>query len=386
VNDRSPRARARTTSAGKKSAPRALFRTFPGQGTGVHNSGPVGRTGLSRPDRRSRVYVITPSFSESFARFPAFGRNVPGGVEEIRPRVYDERYMIVYMVPVTKKWSLGASRSRKGVVRSPGHHEERPRESTLPRALSAAMSATTSGSADPASSSGDDPTLRAPTVPGADVVGAEAAKGTCHNCGGSMARGNVELAKMCGACGTRFHASDCGGAPRRRAVSEGTRGRRARGRLPPPVTRAPTRRRARGVALPPTISSTGGVIGRRGGRSAFAMFHASNATSRSRARATARRGGVFRARSIAPGPALARPTSRAVPGTSARERVAPSPGPVTPPREEKYPQTPGSGFGSFGRIATRIRFSASFAVVRLYFSSDSRPPSSRGLVRRPDET
>lgn len=119
--------------------------------------------------------------------------------------------MIVYMVPVTKKWSLGASRSRKGVVRSPGHHEERPRESTLPRALSAAMSATTSGSADPASSSGDDPTLRAPTVPGADVVGAEAAKGTCHNCGGSMARGNVELAKMCGACGTRFHASDCGG-------------------------------------------------------------------------------------------------------------------------------------------------------------------------------
>ena len=182
-----------------------------------------------------------------------------------------------------------------------------------------------------------------------------------------------------------------GAAPRRRAVSEGTRGRRARGRLPPPVTRAPTRRRARGVALPPTISSTGGVIGRRGGRSAFAMFHASNATSRSRARATARRGGVFRARSIAPGPALARPTSRAVPGTSARERVAPSPGPVTPPREEKYPQTHGSGFGSAGRIATRIRSSAA-QVVRV-FSSDSRPPrlavSSADLTRprpRPDET
>jgi hypothetical protein len=44
----------------------------------------------------------------------------------------------------------------------------------------------------------------------ADIVGKEAAKGTCHKCGGSLHRGNPELAKLCGTCGTRFHASDCG--------------------------------------------------------------------------------------------------------------------------------------------------------------------------------
>ena len=35
--------------------------------------------------------------------------------------------------------------------------------------------------------------------------------GTCHKCGGSLARGNQSLARQCGACGTRYHASDCGG-------------------------------------------------------------------------------------------------------------------------------------------------------------------------------
>ena len=44
----------------------------------------------------------------------------------------------------------------------------------------------------------------------ADIVGKDAAKGTCHKCGGSLSRGNPELAKLCGTCGTRFHASDCG--------------------------------------------------------------------------------------------------------------------------------------------------------------------------------
>ena len=44
----------------------------------------------------------------------------------------------------------------------------------------------------------------------ADVVGKEAATGTCHKCGGSLCRGNPALAKLCGTCGTRFHAVDCG--------------------------------------------------------------------------------------------------------------------------------------------------------------------------------
>jgi hypothetical protein len=299
--------------------------------------------------------------------------------------------MIVYMVPVTKKWSLGASRSRKGVVRSPrssrgaspGKHspsralgrderdDERQRGSrVLVRGRPDASRADRAGRGRRGRGGGEGDLSQLRRV---DGQGQRRAREDVRSVRDEVPR-----------LGLRRAPRGRGAAPRRRAVSEGTRGRRARGRLPPPVTRAPTRRRARGVALPPTISSTGGVIGRRGGRSAFAMFHASNATSRSRARATARRGGVFRARSIAPGPALARPTSRAVPGTSARERVAPSPGPVTPPREEKYPQTHGSGFGSFGRIATRIRSSAA-QVVRVFFLGQP-PPSSRGLVRRPDET
>lgn len=49
------------------------------------------------------------------------------------------------------------------------------------------------------------------TMPGPDLVGKEAARGTCHKCGGSLSRGNSDLAKQCGACGTRFHMSDCGG-------------------------------------------------------------------------------------------------------------------------------------------------------------------------------
>ena len=46
---------------------------------------------------------------------------------------------------------------------------------------------------------------------GHDLTGKEAAQGTCHKCGGSLSRGNADLAKQCGACGTRFHMSDCGG-------------------------------------------------------------------------------------------------------------------------------------------------------------------------------
>jgi len=46
---------------------------------------------------------------------------------------------------------------------------------------------------------------------GHDLTGKEAAQGTCHKCGGSLSRGNAGLAKQCGACGTRFHMSDCGG-------------------------------------------------------------------------------------------------------------------------------------------------------------------------------
>ena len=49
------------------------------------------------------------------------------------------------------------------------------------------------------------------TMPGPDLMGKEAARGTCHKCGGSLSRGNSDLAKQCGACGTRFHMSDCGG-------------------------------------------------------------------------------------------------------------------------------------------------------------------------------
>ena len=49
------------------------------------------------------------------------------------------------------------------------------------------------------------------TMPGPDLMGKEAAGGTCHKCGGSLSRGNSDLAKQCGACGTRFHMSDCGG-------------------------------------------------------------------------------------------------------------------------------------------------------------------------------
>ena len=45
---------------------------------------------------------------------------------------------------------------------------------------------------------------------GHDLTGKEAAQGTCHKCGGSLSRGNAGLAKQCGACGTRFHMSDCG--------------------------------------------------------------------------------------------------------------------------------------------------------------------------------
>ena len=48
-------------------------------------------------------------------------------------------------------------------------------------------------------------------MPGPDLIGKEAAQGTCHKCGGSLSRGNSDLAKQCGACGTRFHMSDCGG-------------------------------------------------------------------------------------------------------------------------------------------------------------------------------
>jgi hypothetical protein len=44
----------------------------------------------------------------------------------------------------------------------------------------------------------------------ADIRGPEAAKGTCHKCGGGLARGNSALACLCGTCGTRFHTSDCG--------------------------------------------------------------------------------------------------------------------------------------------------------------------------------
>lgn len=43
-----------------------------------------------------------------------------------------------------------------------------------------------------------------------DITGVDAATGTCHKCGGSLSRGNPALATLCGTCGTRFHASDCG--------------------------------------------------------------------------------------------------------------------------------------------------------------------------------
>ena len=248
------------------------------------------------------------------------------------------------------------------------------------------MSATTSGSADPASSSGDDPTLRAPTVPGADVVGAEAAKGTCHNCGGSMARGNVELAKMCGACGTRFHASDCGGrlagAGLHHAVGQCPKVRAEDERAGAfPAGRAPRRDGERGVALPPTIFPPVAHRTTRGSVGFCDAPRVERDVSIPRARDGAP--GRFSRASIAPGPALARPTSRAVPGTSARERVAPSPGPVTPPREEKYPQTHGSGFDP---PAESPHGSARALHGRSRIFPRTAAPSLRGLVRRPDET
>jgi hypothetical protein len=42
------------------------------------------------------------------------------------------------------------------------------------------------------------------------IRGSEAASGTCHRCGGGLARGNRDNACACKACGTRFHAMDCG--------------------------------------------------------------------------------------------------------------------------------------------------------------------------------
>ena len=42
-----------------------------------------------------------------------------------------------------------------------------------------------------------------------DVTGRKAAKGSCHCCGGMLKR-NPDFAKLCGTCGARFHAYDCG--------------------------------------------------------------------------------------------------------------------------------------------------------------------------------
>ena len=43
-----------------------------------------------------------------------------------------------------------------------------------------------------------------------DCSGKDPASGTCHVCGGSLRRGNVNLARQCPSCKTRYHASDCG--------------------------------------------------------------------------------------------------------------------------------------------------------------------------------
>ncbi len=43
-----------------------------------------------------------------------------------------------------------------------------------------------------------------------DGSGKDPASGTCHVCGGSLKRGNVNLARKCLTCKTRYHATDCG--------------------------------------------------------------------------------------------------------------------------------------------------------------------------------
>ena len=46
--------------------------------------------------------------------------------------------------------------------------------------------------------------------PAVDLAGHDAQEGTCHKCGGLMLRGRPDDARLCGKCGTRYHASDCG--------------------------------------------------------------------------------------------------------------------------------------------------------------------------------
>lgn len=121
--------------------------------------------------------------------------------------------------------------------------------------------------------------------PAVDLAGHDAQEGTCHKCGGLMLRGRPDDARLCGKCGTRYHASDCGkrlhtcGLMKKaemcpkvrvtaRAARRSTRGRSlpntaqcARVFLPPPPTRALTeRRRARPSQCHGLCSCSGGPI------------------------------------------------------------------------------------------------------------------------------
>ena len=121
--------------------------------------------------------------------------------------------------------------------------------------------------------------------PAVDLAGHDAQEGTCHKCGGLMLRGRPDDARLCGKCGTRYHASDCGKrlhacglmekaemCPKvrvtARAARRSTRGRSlpnkspfARVFLPPPPTRALTeRRRAHPSQCHGLCSCSGGPI------------------------------------------------------------------------------------------------------------------------------
>jgi hypothetical protein len=121
--------------------------------------------------------------------------------------------------------------------------------------------------------------------PAVDLAGHDAQEGTCHKCGGLMLRGRPDDARLCGKCGTRYHASDCGkrlhtcGLMKKaemcpkvrvtaRAARRSTRGRSlpnesqfARGFLPPPHIRALTeRRRAHPSQCHGLCSCSGGLI------------------------------------------------------------------------------------------------------------------------------